>query len=151
MAFRLLDIPAPAPLWLVRRVPQAIYGRPVRLAALTVGRFSSPPPILYRLLLACRVDTQRSVPPEPPGRLDARYSVSASWVSSGWTSATGEFSSGPAFWGGDQAWLELWRVDCQMSAPSPPGRVDQKRISLASARSVGAASLNAGAFTSATG
>src|SRR5688572_2222994 len=59
----------------------------------------------YRLLLAWRVDTQRSLAPKPPGRLDVRYNVSASWVSSGVRSENGVFIGRPAFSGGDQGWF----------------------------------------------
>src|SRR5688572_12117370 len=57
---------------------------------------------LYCLLLAWRVVIQRSRPPTPPGRLDEKNNVWASWVSSGCRSANSVLSGGPAFSGGDQ-------------------------------------------------
>jgi hypothetical protein len=92
---------------LAPRVPQALPSEPPGRKSLTAGRVSSPAPILYCLLLAWRVDTQRSVTPKPPGRLDEKYSVRASWVSSGCKSATGVFNGGPRFQGGDQGWFAL--------------------------------------------
>src|SRR5712691_2097669 len=90
------------------------------------------------LPLDVRVDIQISVPPNPPDRLDAKTSVRPSPDRLGCCPDAGEFSGSPRFTGVDHGSWTLRRVDVQRSAPpTPPGRVEKKKISLPSERSVG--------------
>src|SRR6266550_6054645 len=93
-----------------------------------------------------------SLPPEPPGRLEAKISVRPSNERLGVTSSDDEFSGAGRFTGGDQESCTVCRVDSQRSAPpSPPGRVDQNISSFPSTRTVTAASFAFGTLSSLTG
>src|SRR5213593_4651839 len=102
--------------------------------------------------LGVRVDIQRSLPPDPPGRLEPKMSVRPSNERLGVTSSDAELSGAPRFTGGDQGSWTVCRVDTHRSAPpSPPARVDQNISSLPSTRIVTAASFAFGTLSSLTG
>src|SRR5438093_159229 len=100
-------------------------------------------------LLDVRVDIQRSVPPKPPDRLEAKTSVRPSPDRLGCCSAAAEFSGAPRFTGADHASWTLRRVDVHRSAPPrPPERVEKKKTSLPSVRSVAPWSVPVGSLSS---
>src|SRR3989442_905020 len=92
-----------------------------------------------------------SLPPEPPGRLEAKIRVRPSHDTLGVTSSNDEFRVVPALTGGDhESWI-VWRVDTHRSfPPRPPPRGDQNISSRPSARIVTAASLALGSLSSTT-
>src|SRR5205814_8914963 len=103
------------------------------------------------LPLRVRVDIQRSFPPNPPGRLEAKMSVRASNERVGVRSLNTVLNGGPALVGVFHGSWMLCRVDVQMSLPpTEPALVDPKNITRPSFRMVTAASLTAGSFSSAT-
>lgn len=98
--------------------------------------------------LDVRVDIQMSVPPNPPCRLEAKTSVRPLPERLGCCSAAVEFRAS-TFAGVDQESCTLRRVDVQRSAPPrPPERVEKKRISRPSARSVAPWSVAIGSLSS---
>src|SRR2546427_4546350 len=89
-----------------------------------------------------------SVPPKLPDRLDAKTRVRPSLDRLGCCSANGEFSAA-TFTGVDHVSWTLRRVEVHRSAPpTPPARVEKKKISLPSVRSVAPWSVALGSLSS---
>src|SRR3989475_6359005 len=101
--------------------------------------------------LGVRGDIQMSRPPTPPGRIAAQVSVRPSCDKLGCCSWAAVFSGAPRFTGEPQGSWTLWRADVQRSPrPRVPGRLEEMKISLPSARSVAPASLKFGTLSSTT-
>src|SRR2546425_1076569 len=95
-----------------------------------------------------RWDTQMSFPPSPPGRAETKYSACWSGDKLGVSSPNTEFTA-PTFSGVDQASFGLRRVDIQISLrPIEPARLDAKKISRSSKRTVGLTSFATGSLSS---
>ena len=92
-----------------------------------------------------------SLDPCPPGLVEPKVSRLPSLESDALVSAEAEFTFGPRFTGGDQAWSMLGLVADQMSGPPrPPGRSESKTISSPSSLTLGRNVLKPGAFNSVT-
>src|SRR5438067_748864 len=147
--------------WRIHRGPEVLWRRPLRIPGRcgkrkcgedqrgesNQGSIHGRPPCdcPNHLPLRVRVDIQRSFPPNPPGRLEAKMSVRASNERVGVRSLNTVLNGGPALVGVFHwSWM-LCRVDVQMSLPpTEPALGDPKNISRPSFRMVTAASLTGG-------